>query len=95
VLPFQDDLALLTEPGQGRHLLVAAPLGKPGTRRPGARRLRRPSERARLRPPPVSRAIYIVNELASGCTGTVKLVISGRAVQGAVGWHAPDPVAGG
>ena len=44
--------------------------------------------------PTVSSAVDIVNELASGCTGTVQLVISGRAVQGAVGWHDPDPVAG-
>lgn len=47
-----------------------------------------------LRQPPVGRAVDIVNELASGCTGTVQLVISGHTVQGAMGWHDPDPVAG-
>lgn len=47
-----------------------------------------------LRQPPVGRAVDIVNELASGCTGTVQLVISGHAVQSAMGWHDPDPVAG-
>jgi predicted RNA-binding Zn ribbon-like protein len=47
-----------------------------------------------LRQPPASRAVDVVNELASGCTGTAQLVISGRAVQSAMGWHDPDPVAG-
>ncbi len=42
----------------------------------------------------LSRAVCIVNELASGCTGTVQLVISGHAVHSAMGWHDPDPVAG-
>jgi CGNR zinc finger len=44
--------------------------------------------------PPASRAVGIVNEMAAGCTGTAQLVISGRAVQSALGWHDPDPVAG-
>lgn len=47
-----------------------------------------------LRQPPASRAVGIVNELASGCTATVQLVISGPAVHSAEGWHDPDPVAG-
>ena len=47
-----------------------------------------------LRRPPVSRAVDIINELASGCTGTAQLIIGGRAVQSAMGWHDPDPVAG-
>jgi hypothetical protein len=47
-----------------------------------------------LRRPPASRAVGIVNELAAGCTGTLRLVISGHAVQSARGWHDPDPVAG-
>ena len=47
-----------------------------------------------LRRPPASRAAGIVNELAAGCTGTVQLVISGRVVHSAMGWHDPDPVAG-
>jgi predicted RNA-binding Zn ribbon-like protein len=47
-----------------------------------------------LRQPPASRAVDIVNELASGCTRTVQLIISGQAVHSATGWHDPDPVAG-
>jgi predicted RNA-binding Zn ribbon-like protein len=43
---------------------------------------------------PASRAVEVVNELAAGCTGTVQLVIGGRAVQSAMDWHDPDPVAG-
>jgi hypothetical protein len=52
------------------------------------------ADRLALRQPPVSSAVDIINELASGCTGTARLVISGRAVQSAVCWHGPDPVAG-
>jgi hypothetical protein len=47
-----------------------------------------------LRRPPVSRAVAVINDLASGCTGTVQLVMSGRAVQANMGWDDPDPVAG-
>jgi predicted RNA-binding Zn ribbon-like protein len=47
-----------------------------------------------LRQPPASRAVEVVNELAAGCAGTVRLVIGGSAVQSALGWHDPDPVAG-
>jgi hypothetical protein len=52
------------------------------------------ADRLALRQPPVSSAVDIINELASGCTGTARLVISGRAVQSALCWHDPDPVAG-
>ncbi len=47
-----------------------------------------------LRRPPVSRAVHVINEMASGCTGTVRLIMSGHAVQSDMGWHDPDPVAG-
>lgn len=47
-----------------------------------------------LRRPPASRAVAVVNELAAGCTGTAQLIIGGLAVQSALGWHDPDPVAG-
>lgn len=47
-----------------------------------------------LRRPPVTRATDVINELASGCIGTVQLTMSGRAVQSDMGWHDPDPVAG-
>jgi CGNR zinc finger len=47
-----------------------------------------------LRRPPVSRAVDVISELASACTGTVQLVMSGRAVRSDMGWHDPDPVAG-
>jgi len=47
-----------------------------------------------LRRPPASRAVDIINELASGCTGTAQLITDGGAVQSAMGWHDPDPVAG-
>jgi predicted RNA-binding Zn ribbon-like protein len=47
-----------------------------------------------VRRPPVTRAIGVINELASGCTGTVQLIMGGRAVQTDLGWHDPDPVAG-
>jgi predicted RNA-binding Zn ribbon-like protein len=46
-----------------------------------------------LRRPLAGRAVHVINELASGCTGTVRLVMSGRAVQRDMGWHDPDPVA--
>jgi predicted RNA-binding Zn ribbon-like protein len=46
------------------------------------------------RRPPASRAVDVINELASGCTGTVQLIMSGPAVQGDMGWRDPDPVAG-
>lgn len=47
-----------------------------------------------LRRPPERRAVDVINELASGCTGTVRLTMSDSAVQSDVGWHDPDPVAG-
>jgi CGNR zinc finger len=47
-----------------------------------------------LRRPPASRALEVINELASGCTGAVQLIMGGRAVQSDMGWHDPDPVAG-
>jgi predicted RNA-binding Zn ribbon-like protein len=43
---------------------------------------------------PASRAVGIINELAAGCTGTLRLVITGHAAQSAQNWHDPDPVAG-
>ena len=43
--------------------------------------------------PPVGRAVHVINELASGCNGTMQLIMSGRAVQSDMGWHDPDPVA--
>jgi predicted RNA-binding Zn ribbon-like protein len=46
------------------------------------------------RRPPASRAVGIVNELAAGCTGTLRLVITGHRLQSAQSWHDPDPVAG-
>jgi predicted RNA-binding Zn ribbon-like protein len=46
-----------------------------------------------LRRPPAGRAVQVLNELASGCTGTVQLVMSGSAVQSDMGWQDPDPVA--
>ncbi len=47
-----------------------------------------------LRRPPASRAVDVINELASGCTGTVQLIMGTRAVQSDMSWHDPDPVAG-
>ena len=47
-----------------------------------------------FRRPQENRAIHVINELASGCTGTVQLSISGRAAYSDMGWHDPDPVAG-
>ena len=47
-----------------------------------------------LRRPPASRAVGVVNELASGSTGTMQLVISGHEVQSGQSWHDSDPVAG-
>jgi len=47
-----------------------------------------------LRRPPTSHAVQAINDLASGCTGTVQLVRSGRAVQSGMRWHDPVPVAG-
>lgn len=43
---------------------------------------------------PASHVVGIVNELAAGCTGTVQLVISGRAARSEMNWHDADPVAG-
>ena len=47
-----------------------------------------------LRRPPASRAVDVINMLASGCTGTVQLIMGTRAVQSDMSWHDPDPVAG-
>jgi CGNR zinc finger len=47
-----------------------------------------------LRHPPASRAIDVINELASDCTGTAQMVMSGHTVQGGISWQDPDPVAG-
>jgi hypothetical protein len=44
--------------------------------------------------PPVSRAVDVLNELASGSTGRVELLVSGGAVRSDMGWHDADPVAG-
>jgi predicted RNA-binding Zn ribbon-like protein len=43
---------------------------------------------------PASHAVHAINDLASDCTGTVQLVMSGRDVQSGMRWHDPDPVAG-
>jgi predicted RNA-binding Zn ribbon-like protein len=47
-----------------------------------------------LRRRPASRAVEVINELASGCTATTQLSVRGHAVQSDVQWHDPDPVAG-
>jgi predicted RNA-binding Zn ribbon-like protein len=47
-----------------------------------------------LRRKPSGRAVAVVNQLASGCTGMIQLKVSGRTVQSDVDWHDPDPAAG-
>lgn len=47
-----------------------------------------------LRRLPASQAVEVINELASGCTGTAQLSVGGRAVRSDVDWRDPDPVAG-
>jgi predicted RNA-binding Zn ribbon-like protein len=47
-----------------------------------------------LRRLPASQAVEVINELASGCTGTTQLSVSGHALRGNVDWRDPDPVAG-
>jgi hypothetical protein len=43
---------------------------------------------------PVSQAIEVINELASGCNGTTQLSVMGQAVRNDVDWRDPDAVAG-
>jgi hypothetical protein len=47
-----------------------------------------------LRLPPASRAVEVISELASGCTATTRLWVSGHAVRSDVRWRDPDRVAG-
>jgi predicted RNA-binding Zn ribbon-like protein len=47
-----------------------------------------------LRRKPAGRAVAVVNQLASGCTGVIQLEVRGRTVQSDVDWHDPDPAAG-
>lgn len=47
-----------------------------------------------LRRKPPGRAVAVVNQLASGCTGMIELKVSGRTLQSDVDWHDPDPAAG-
>jgi predicted RNA-binding Zn ribbon-like protein len=47
-----------------------------------------------LQRPPTSRAVDVINELASGCTATAQLIVSGGAVRSDIWWHDPGPVAG-
>jgi hypothetical protein len=43
---------------------------------------------------PASRAVKVINDLASGCTATTQLFVSKHAVRSDMDWHDPDPVAG-
>lgn len=52
------------------------------------------ADRIAFRKPPESGVVRVINELASGCTGTLRLVTNGSAVRREAGWHDPDPVAG-
>jgi hypothetical protein len=44
-----------------------------------------------LRRPPLSRAVDVISELASGSTGTVQLIMAGRAAS-RVAWDRAGPV---
>ena len=46
-----------------------------------------------LRRPPAGRAVEVINELASGCTATTQLSVTGHAVRSDVRWRDPDRVA--
>jgi predicted RNA-binding Zn ribbon-like protein len=47
-----------------------------------------------LRRLPPSEAVEVINELASGCSGTTHLSVRGLAVRSDVDWRDPDPIAG-